>query len=146
MMNHEHDEDPLDRMLRDAMQSQPEHPRVPHLALRAARLANNPAPARPRPKWVDWYSRCQHVVTIMAAALVGVMVWFAANHVTFPAAGDIPQHTITVVDQSDLLQEANSDTLALMSLGTLLLTAVVIAVQRAVSSEQSAPLAGRLSL
>ena len=85
-MNRTWNDEHLDHRLRDAMQSQPEHPPIAGLALRAVKQAQQQAAARLRPDRLRRYSRWQQFSIFAATAIVGVAVWFAAGHLAFQAS------------------------------------------------------------
>ena len=143
-MNRNPNDDAMDRILRDVMQSRPEHPPLQGLALRAMQRANETVAARLRPERFRRHSLWQQLVTLAAAAIVGLAVWFAADHIIVQTADDFSASTVTASDQIDLIQAMTSDEMLLIAFGTLLVVALIIAVQRALSSEHCSLVAGGL--
>jgi hypothetical protein len=143
-MNPSWKDDHLDRILRDVMQSLPEHQPIQNLALRAIRRANRQEAALLRPEKFRRHSWWHQLVSVAAIAIIGVAAWFAADLITLHAAYDSSASAAdgssgsaaNTADQPDMVQAVNSDEIMLIALGTLLIVAMVIAVHRALSGEQ----------
>jgi hypothetical protein len=151
-MNSSWKDDHLDRILRDVMQSRPEHQPIQNLALRAIQRANQQKAALLRSEKFRRHSWWHQLVSLATIAIIGVAAWFAADLITFHAAYDSSAsaadnssgNAANAADQPDLVQAVNSDEIMLIVLGTLLIVAMVIAVHRALSSEQYSLSAGGL--
>jgi hypothetical protein len=143
-MNLRWKDDHLDRILRDVMQSRPEHQPIQNLALRAIRRANQQEAALLRPEKFRRHSWWHQLVSLAAITIIGVAAWFAADLTTLHAAYDSSASAANAADQPDLVQTVNSDETMLIALGTLLIAAMVIALHRALSSEQYSLSAGGL--
>jgi len=151
-MNPSREDDDLDRLLRDVMQSRPEHQPIQNLALRAVQRANQQEAALLRPEKFRRHFWWHQLVSLAAIAIIGVAAWFAADLITLHAAYDSSASAAdgssgsaaNAADQPDLVQVVNSDETMLIALGTLLIVALVIAVHRALSSEQYSLSAGGL--
>jgi hypothetical protein len=149
-MNPSWKDDHLDRILRDVMQSRPEHQPIQNLALRAVQRVNQQEAILLRTKKFRRHSWWHQLVSLAAIAVIGVAVWFAADLIVLHAAYDSSaiaadgssESAANAVDQPDLVQAVNSDEIMFIALGTLLIVAVVIAVHRALSSEQYSLSAG----
>ena len=151
-MNLRWKDDHLDRILRDVMQSRPEHQPIQNLALRAVQRANQQEAALLRPEKFRRHFWWHQLVSLAAIAIIGVAAWFAADLITLHAAYDSSASAAdgssgsaaNAADQPDLVQAVNSDETMFIALGTLLIVAMVIAVHRALSSEQYSLSAGGL--
>jgi magnesium-transporting ATPase (P-type) len=135
-VNRNWSDDHLDHILREVMQSQPEHPPIEGLAMLAMEKAREQAVTRLRPDRLRRYSWWQQLITFAATAVVVIAVWFAANQVIFQGTYSSSETTVAASDQTDLLQVLKSDEAMLMAVVTLLIVAVVITVQRALSWER----------
>ena len=135
-MNRNLSDDRLDHILREVMQSQPEHPPIEGLAMLAVEKAREQVVTRLRPDGLKRYSWWQQLITFAATVVVGIAVWFTANQIIFQSTYGFSETSVAASDQTDLLQVLKSDEAMLMAAATLLIVAVVITVQRALSWEQ----------
>lgn len=151
-MNLSWKDDHLDRILRDVMQSRPEHQPIQNLALCAVRRANQQEAALLLPEKFRRHSWWHQLAGLAAIAIIGVAAWLAADLISLHAAHDSSASAAdgswgsaaNAADQPDPVQAVNSDELMLIALGTLLIVAMVIALHRVLSSEQYSLSAGGL--
>jgi hypothetical protein len=135
-VNRNWNEDPFDRVLREAMHSRPEHPPIENLTWRAVQRARRQSVAHVRLEQASCYARWHRLVSLATTLILGVTLWFVASRITLPNDDGLSTTVTAVSEGAGVAQQLNAEEVTLVAVGILLLVGVGIIVQHALSCEQ----------